>query len=351
MVRGVVGSLVALASCARPAPPPRHATAGDARPVVVDWRRSSVAFPITRPKHVVTARAGGATDWYVLEVDRTCSSIEVELASEVAPAASFAVDVFEPDGQTQSTHITLEPVAERTAGAHPHTEAGATKIENAHLGHYYVSVHALDGQNPKYRLRAHDATSGFECGDLPTRAPGVMRRPATVSAPPPAPSGMIGAPIAAWLRYGEHGYTAEIEAGYDDGVGHTVGAVLDDQGQPIPGVELRVDGYEAHRAHGELVGDPTAATIAWAVAIRPLNPPPPPLAAHVRDRWARNGAVFVALDRGTIDGVQPGWRGTYRGGVLDIVEVHGVTSIARLAATRLDDVLDLGNVQLAPVAR
>lgn len=332
---GVAIAFVVSAACAHHGGPPvaPHATADAAEPLFVDWRESSAAFPAARDQNVVIA---AANDWYVFGVERACRSVAVAVESK----RPLALAIVKPDGTTLSA---------RTVARRKRAPVDVTRIDNAEQGHYYIRVQARGDATP-YRLVVHDATNGFECGDVMPPQPSATARPRS-AIQAPAPAGTIGAQIDAWLRYDHDpgaGYIAEIAAGFDDGVRHTKAVVLDHHGEPVPGVELRVEAYEAHRARGELVGDATLATTSWSVAMQPEVPPPPPLTARVVDRWTRDGTTFVAFDRGSIDGVAVGWRGTAGRAPLEVVEVHGIRGVARLPGTSLDAIVGLGAMQLWP---
>jgi hypothetical protein len=343
MKPGVAMSLawLALAGCAHVggrAHAGRDATADGAKRLVIDGAESSTG---KRVKDVVTARGGDPIDWYVFEVERPCDSIALSLDTEPArPGMALAIKLVKPNGTLLATR----------AGKKRHDTIA---IRNAALGHYYVGVQTLGDAAAKYRLVARDARTGFECGDLPPPRPFMFLRPPASVSLPPAPPGTIVAPVSEWLGYSNDGqhvsYVADIAAGFGDGVGHATASVLDDHGQPLPGIKVSVQAYELHRASGVLIGDSSIATKSWAVAIEPTSLPAPPLTAKVIDRWTRDGAVFVAFDRGSSDGIAVGWRGSYRGGrTVEVVEVQGIRGVARLDGTSLDAVLDLAELRLAP---
>lgn len=331
----VVG--LALASCAHVggnAHAGRDATADGARKLGVDFRGV---------KDVVTARGGDPIDWYVFEVDRTCSSVAIELAMKPArPSSQLEVTVVTPRGTTTSKRI----------GNKRDRRHGTIGIMDAARGHYFVGVHTIGESAAAYRLRAHDASTGFECGDLPPPTPSVVLRAPEPSASPAVLSDSIGASIAEWRGYHDGSrvtYAAEIAAGFDDGVRDAVGVLLDANGEPVPGVTLQIEAYEPHRAIGTILGRNIVPPEAWTVAIARAAVPTPPFTANVVDRWKRAGAVFVTFDRGSIDGVAAGWHGSYGGGGTFVVtEVHGIHGVARLQGANLDSVLALTELRLAP---
>lgn len=334
----VVG--LALASCAHAGGnghAGRDATADGARKLVVGWR------PV---KGIVTARGGDPIDWYVFEVDHPCRSVAVELAMKPArPTSKLEVTIVTPRGKATSKRV----------GKTPGRRRGTISINDAALGHYFVGVQTIGESAATYRLLVHDASTGFECGDLPPPMPIVVLVPPEPAASPAVPSDSIGARIAEWRGYTDGrrvAYSAQIAAGFDDGVRHAVAVLLDANGEAVPGIKLQVDAYGPHRAIGTILGDAGVAPDSWAVAIAREPVPPPPLTAKVVDRWKRGGAVFVRFDRGSIDGVAAGWRGTYGGGgTLEVTQVHGIHGVARLDGASLDSVLAVTEVRLAPPSR